>query len=219
MFIIKTGMRPEFQIAKAFTGPNTLVLTGIQTAADIEKQMPADCMGIMSFGLCGGLADGVEVGATFLATNVVCNDGTFQADAAWNARIYTKVRASEVHWWSTGEFNTADSLAERLAIWHKTGCVVIDDETYAVAVAAKKRGIPFVACRVVSDGNKSPALPDAARNALDATGNANIEEVFASLAKDPSQLPAMLEIAREYNVSIGELRTVAALIGPTFFAP
>jgi adenosylhomocysteine nucleosidase len=217
---IKTGMKPEYDIARAFAGKEdgntTLVLTGIQTAADLEKVVPTDCTGVMSFGLCGGLADGVEVGASFLATNLVTPDGTYQADAAWNARLFAKTRAVEVHWWSTGIFNTADSRDQRLSIFTTTGAAVIDDESYAVAVFAKDRNIPFVCLRVVSDGTKIPDLPPAARNALNTAGDADIEEVFASLAKDPAQLPSLIEIAREYSISIGELRTIAAIIGPSF---
>lgn len=212
---IKTGMTDEFNIATAYAEKGTLILTGLQSLATLEQLVPQTCTGIISFGLCGGLSPGAQIGQIFIADTVITPTQTYQADIAWRKRLFAKTKAYERHWYSSGIFNTADTPEQRAALFKLTGCWVIDDETAFVAQFAANRNISFQVIRAVSD-SATDTVPPAARNALNSNGSSNIEEVLASVIGDPSQIGDLMRIGQEYYKSLAELRTCAIQIGPTF---
>jgi hypothetical protein len=216
MLVIKTGMPAESAIATTYAAPGTLVLSGIQTIASLQKLVPANCTGIISFGLCGGLSPQARIGQIFLGDVLYGPQGeTYDADPVWGHRLFLKTKAYMQHWYSSGIFNQADDPAQRAALFKATTAWIIDDETLAVAQFARVRGISFQMMRSVSDG-ANDTVPPAARNALNSDGSSNIEEVLVSVAADPAQLPDLIRIGEEYYQSLAELRTAAIMIGPAF---
>jgi adenosylhomocysteine nucleosidase len=214
--VIKTGMTDEQRIAQAYAAPGTVVLTGVQTVAKMQQLISPNCTGIISFGLCGGLAPAPIIGQIFIGDILIGPNGeTYQADPAWRQRLFAKTKAYERHWYSSGLFNTANTPAERASLYKSTGAWVIDDESLFVAQFAKARGIPFQILRSVSDA-ASDTVPPAARNALNQNGSSDIEEVLKSVVPDPEQIPDLIRIGNEYYQSLAELRTAAIQIGPTF---
>lgn len=220
---IKTGMSSELAVAEQYAAPDVLNLTGTQTVATLQQNVPADCGGIISFGLCGGLAPEFDaggnpqcvVGQAFIYDRVATPDAVHQCDAAWRQRLFAATRYFERSCWSSGEFNTANDAAQRAALFAQTGCWVIDDETRAVAEFAAARGIPFIGLRVVSDGAEDN-LPPAVINALNPDGSDDVEAVLESVLEDPAQILALIETAQEFQKSIAELRTAAITVGPHF---
>ncbi len=218
--VIKTGMQPEANVARASAAKGTLILAGIQTLADLRKNVPRDCGAIISFGLAGGLTAGdarhpLVVGQTIIADKLLTPDGIYLPDPEWRRRLFARTKAYEHVWWSSGIFNTADTPAQRKTLFDQSGAWVIDDESIFVGQFASERGIPFAIMRTISDG-ADDTVPPAARNALNSNGNANIAEVLMSTLSDPAQLPDLIRIWREFNLSIAELGTAALMVGPTF---
>ena len=211
---IKTGMTSEEQVAREFFR-DALILTGVQTSADLAKNVPEDCEAIVSFGLCGGLSPDAQIGQAFIYDRVVTPGGTFTCDQNWQHRLFTATKYYERGCWSNGQFNTADSIQQRGDLYNSTGCWIIDDESYAVAYFAAGRQIPFVGLRVVSDGAEDN-LPPAVINALNPDGSDNIEAVVSSIISDPEQIPDLIRTAQEFNISIAELRTAAIQVGQNF---
>ena len=210
---IKTGMSREAKIAEACAAPGTLVLSGMQLAADLHRLVPSTCTAIISFGLCGGLAPEVQIGQIFVAKVLVSPEGEYAADAKWGARLLAKANAYQCNWWSSGVFNTANDLVERAALFSSTGCAVIDDETFVVAQFAQERGIPWQALRVVSDC-VACFIPPAARHALGTDGRWKIGEVLKSVVLHPGQIPYLITLGRNFYKSIGILRRTAIQVGP-----
>jgi adenosylhomocysteine nucleosidase len=217
MLVIKTGMQSEYDIAKRYADPSALILTGIQTAADLKRNVPQNCTGIISFGLCGQLS-GEVIGQAFIYDLIRTPAGDFMPDPDWRKRLFAATRYVECRCWSSGKFNTANTIADRAALYAQTGCCAIDDETYAVAGFAAARNIPFIGLRVVSDGAEDN-LPSAVLSALNPDGTTDIEAVVLSVIKDPLQVPALIKTAREYEKSLGELRRAIIDAGPLLQAP
>ena len=215
MIVVKTGMASEYAVAKEYAAPDVLVLTGKQTIANLVVNVPPACTGIISFGLCGGLADIAKIGQAFIYDVVQTPAGNFICDEAWRKRLFAATKYYECHCWSSGSFNTANTVAERAQLYAQTGCEVIDDETFAVAQFAASWNSPFIGLRVVSDGAEDN-LPPAVINALNPNGTDDIPAVIASVISDPDQIPALIKTAQEYEKSIAELRTAAIAAGPTF---
>ena len=218
MLCIKTGMVMEERIARSYAAPGTLVLTGDMTVADLDRVVPYDCEAIMSFGLCGGIGTLPVVGQCFLATTMVTPSGNYHSDPAWLHRLFTKTRAYEVHWYSSGLFNTANTPEQRASLSASTGCQIIDDESRAVYEFAARRGIVAAAMRTVSDGAEDN-LPPAVIDALGKNGSTDILEVMKSIILDPAQIPSLIKTAQEAKVSLDTLEAAAKQVGPTFQWP
>jgi adenosylhomocysteine nucleosidase len=215
MLVVKTGMQSEFNLVKQFAANGVMLLTGVQTTADLEKLVPQEAKAIISVGLCGGISPDAQVGQIFIADTLVTPNGNFEADVAWRKRLFQATKAFERHWWSSGQFNTANTPEQRADLFKSSGCWVIDDETYAVAQFAKNRKIPFQAIRSVSDGTDSN-LPPAVISALNTDGSINIWNVIASLCSNPFQIPALVQTALEARKSLSTLKTTLGQIGPNF---
>jgi len=215
MLVIKTGMASEFRVAKKYAAADVLVLTGILTVDALRKSVPSNARAIISLGLCGGLAPSIAVGDVVLAGIVDTPDGEYETDRGWTQRLYECTGALGVRWWSSGDFNTANNKIERDALFAKTRCQVIDDETFAVAQFAKERKLALAALRSVSDGEHDN-LPPAVVDALNANGTDNLEAVIWSVVTDPLQVPALVKTALEYKKSMDALDRVCRQVGSNF---
>jgi hypothetical protein len=220
--VVKTGMQCEHDLAqKYFNDPHTLHISGIQSVQSLSKLIPASAESIISFGLCGGLGpveDGPVVGQAFIYNRCVTPDGVLKADPFWCHRLFLKLKYFERGCWSSGIFNTADTLEQRAALYTQSGCWVIDDETYTVAQFANTRGMTWAGLRVVSDG-PTDTVPPFARNALKVDGSVNIPAFIESMLTDPGQLALLPRLVSEYNLSMAELERAAIDVGPIFQAP
>lgn len=214
---VKCGMSAEANIARHHAGSNATILFGEQgdTVEALEANVPRDVQGIISFGLCGGLSPLTHVGQAFICSTLVTPDDTYRADMPWRKRLFAATRYFERHWWSTKVFNTANTLDQRKALYEKTGCWIDDDETWAVAEFAKRRGIPFQALRVVSDGGREN-LPPAVTDALNMDGTFNIGAVAKSIILDPWQIGSLVGTAHDFFESLQQLATAALAVGPDF---
>ena len=226
--VIKTGMVVEQQIARKYAAPGTLVLTGEYTASALEQAVPLDCRAILSLGVCGGLAPQAQIGQAFIydrvatpipyVTAAVTGGPTpiyRSCDVEWRKRLFAATRYYERSCWSSGQFNTANDEPERADLFARTGCWVIDDESYAVAQFASRRNIAFIGLRTVSDGAEDN-LPPAVINALNPNGTDNLYQVILSVLEDPAQLPALLQTATEAKRAFDELETACMQVGPNF---
>lgn len=217
---IKTGMDVEDRVAKTYAAKDVLVLTGEYTADQLAALRPQNCSGIVSFGLCGGLWTGAQIGQAFIYDTIVTPTASFACDAAWRRRLFAATKYYEAHCWSSGDFNTANTVEERAALYSRTRCQVIDDESFAVAEFASRLGVPLMGLRVVSDGAEDD-LPPAVLDALNSNGTTNIWDVVDSLFTEPIdpatkqlQVAELIKTAGEYNTSVAELRTAIVQAGP-----
>ncbi|MDQ2802234.1 MAG: hypothetical protein M3Y41_05965, partial [Pseudomonadota bacterium] len=86
--------------------------------------------------------------------------------------------------------------ADKRRFWLELGCAAVDIESAAVAEIALHRVLPFAVLRAVCD----PAdynVPSAALAALSRRGRVNLPRVLASVARNPSQTPALFVLAKD----------------------
>lgn len=217
--VIKTGMSVEAAIVKKYAAPNILQLTGEYDVDALDKAIPADCQAIISIGVCGGLSPQTQIGQAVIYDRIVCPDGTYACDPDWQKRLFAVTKYYERGCWSSGQFNTANDVQQRAQLFANSGCWVIDDESFAIAGFAHRRGISCIGMRTVSDGATKVTggnLPPAIINALNPDGTDNLWEVVQSVAEDPAQIPALLETALNAKRSFDELETACIAVGPNF---
>jgi Phosphorylase superfamily len=190
--------------------------------AQEEAGLPNDVTGIISFGLCGGLRQSAAIGQGFIYTSVATPDDQYFCESCWRERLFAVTKYYEARCWSSGEFNTANDPEQRKALWLRTGCGVIDDESRAVAEFAASRDILFAGLRVISDGAED-RLPPAIINALDPRGGNDVLAIVKSLWTEPIdpatgvlQFDELVKVAQEADFAMAELSTAMKAIGPYF---
>lgn len=159
------------------------------------------CCGIISFGTAGGLAPDLEPGALVVAQSVCSSFGTLPVDDAWSARIVEAIAATPLGRVTrrgpmAGVAEPVKSEAEKRSLYSSTGALAVDMESHIAGAIATARGLPFAVCRAIVD----PAwrtLPPAATAGLRDDGTTAIGPILRELARQPSQLGAMLKLAAD----------------------
>lgn len=216
---IKTGLTAEDMTAKEVASFDTVFLTGQMTVADFEAKVPHIVTGILSFGLCGGLAPGLSVGGIALASVLIDGKTIYRPNGLWTGRLASALNIKPIPYFSTGEFNLANTPTQRAELYNQYGCSAIDDESGPMAEFAKRRGIAFAVLRVVSDA-WNDTVPLAARNAVNADGSSNVGSIIAWLEAHPDQAGGQIldlaKTAMEYNQSLAVLLQTGQTVGEYF---
>ena len=151
--------------------------------------------GLMSFGVSGALETYTKAGDVVVAV-AAYKDPTdiFFADGAWSRRLVANL-AGHVRF-SLDRFGYSSRVvatAEAKTALRKTGAGAVDMETWVVAQAARRHGLPWVAVRAISD-TSTEDLPPAALAAMTPSGHIDLGAVIQSISVDPAQLPALLRL-------------------------
>ncbi|KQV49673.1 squalene--hopene cyclase [Massilia sp. Root335] len=173
--------------------------------------------GIMSFGCAGGLDPGLACGTCIVATGVLTPDGIVAADPGWTRALLARLPGARLALLAGVDAPLATSAA-KASLWRAGGAVAADMESHAAALAARRHGIPFAACRVVLD----PAwrsLPACVLAGMDGDGVAAPWPMLRGLAAAPAQLGAVCALARDAWVARRTLRRVRACLGAALALP
>ena len=204
---ILTGIAAEARLARRITGLVTCSASIPARAPGLLTAMlQAGATALISFGIAGGIAPDVPSGTLILGTRVIGpDDEAYDTSPAWREGLQAQLpnaRLGGIY----GSSTIIASVAEKAALFAKTGALAVDMESLAVARAAKAAGVPFGVLRAVAD----PAhhiLPEAALVGLNEKGEPAIIPVLRSLARSPRQLPALILVAQDSG------RAMRALLG------
>jgi len=210
------GMTRE---AKILTGAPVVIgggdLGGL--TGRLEDELRGGVAGVVSFGLCGALDPTLKVGDLVIGEAVADADDSFEADAAWAARIAVLLPEAKVGRFARAERPVA-SAAEKAELRQRTGAIAVDLESFPVARLARWFGVPFAVVRAVSDA-ADRALPPAAQVGLGVDGRPAIGPVFASLRANPWQIGALIRTALEAEDGFHALERARQLLGPRLAGP
>ncbi len=211
--LVVTGLARE---ARVLTVPQTNVVFGgadrDAIRRNIDSAIDDETAGIISIGICGGLAPSLAVGDTVLADEIVSASGRHGVDARWSDRIAMRLPKA-VH----GVIAASDTIltdpAAKAALHAATGALAVDMESELAGEAAFARGLPFAALRVISDA-ASDALPPAALVAIRPDGTVALGAVLRSLLAQPRQIPGLMKTARDSEIAFARLLRCRDLLGP-----
>ena len=168
------------------------MVLGCEQTPLVTMLLPTD-RGVISFGICGGLAPGLGPGACVIASSV--SDGTraWATDKAWTQRLARLIPNAIV-----GPFLGVDApileVAAKSRLHKRHGAVAVDMESHVAAAAASARGLPLVVVRAVAD-EATCALTTAALAGRRADGSVNVAGVLAALGKQPGELVPLIRLA------------------------
>ena len=200
--IAATGLKAEARIAERSDFVKAIVGGGDEKrlASLIAQSLVDGPLGIISFGIAGGLRPGLASGTIVVGTSVVHGGKTYLADVPWSDRLFEAL-----------------PKAESGAIAGSTTIVAEPDQKRALYMStgafATKYQVPFAVLRVIADSS-SQRLPTAAVNGLNPDGTPNIAAVLRSLAVRPTQLWDLLRTATATRQAMKGLLRCHRLLGP-----
>jgi adenosylhomocysteine nucleosidase len=210
MILAVTGLQRERRI---LSGPGVEVMT---RGGDLDRLAPG-IRGIISIGIAGALAPGLQIGTWVVASAVRDGDAQLPADPDWAGRLIVRLPAVQ-----RGVLLGVDAIAataeHKADLRRSSGAIAVDMESHLVARAARRHGLPFAVARVISDA-ADRTLPPAARAGMKADGGVNLPAVLGSLLAKPSQLPALIRTGWEAEQAFRALLRGHRLLGPGLAGP
>jgi adenosylhomocysteine nucleosidase len=214
--IAVTSLSLEARIA---LGPGVSVICeqASRLVAALETAIERGAAGIISFGIAGGLAPELVPGDWVVGSAVAADHARHPADQRWAGRLLEALPGAILAEIAGADVPIATSLDKR-RLHDRTGAVAVDMESHIAGRIAAAHKIPFAICRTVID----PAhrdLPPAALVGLRHDGTPDVLAVARSLARQPSQLPALGRIAVDACAARQALRRGRSLLGAGLGCP
>ena len=187
-----------------------LVISGMGEAAAAQAALALVAAGagaLLSFGLAGGLDPALAAGAVLLPRAVLDETGTLLAACeSWREQLAAHRSAAAGTLLSLARpLTTQDEKAQARA---RSGAVAVDMESAAIGRVARERGVKFAVARVVVD-TATDSLPRSVLAATDPRGAIHAARLVAGLLRRPSEIVALLRLARRYRQAIVALRVLA----------
>ena len=173
--------------------------------------------GILSFGCAGATDPSLRPGDCLLASSVWSTAGTIAVDRAWLRALRARLPEAREGLLAGLDIPLATSR-DKARLWQETGACAVDMESHAAALAARRHGLPFAACRVVLD----PAwrsLPACALAAMRPGGGTDIPALLRGLAAAPHEAAALAALALDAWRARRALRRLAVRLGGALAPP
>jgi len=214
--IAATGLGAEARIAARLANVVTVAGGG---EGDRLERLIGEAIGhggraIVSFGIAAGLMPGKIAGTCLIGNEVVHRGVRYAADAAWTSRLKAAIGEAELAT-IAGVDRPLRNPAEKHALQAATGAIAADMESHIAARLATKHGLPFAMLRVVAD-QAGRDVPPAALAGMSNDGTVDVKAVLASLARTPSQIPALVGVAAETGRAFAELLRCHRRLAPGF---
>jgi adenosylhomocysteine nucleosidase len=216
--LVATGLSLEARIA---SGPGVVTVCSggdpQRLRVLLSQANPRHLRAVISFGLAGGLNPALRAGDIVVASDVVSDGKSLAADPAILAAFATRLsrgRAAPEPSSIVGWDVVVSDPVEKAAL-HQAGAHAVDMESHVAAEFAAAHGLPFGVVRVICDPAER-AVPPFAQRALGTSGGIRMPAIVGSLARNPSQVPALMGLGRDFAIALVALRRSRRLLGLHF---
>ena len=203
------GSSPE--VALSGIGPHA-------AGAAAEQLARSGAAGLVSFGYAGALKPSLRSGSLVLPESIVQADGTrHETDSTWLAALMAAI-APDVAVISGSLLSMPHMLTsaeDKHAAHIATGAVAVDMESAAIAAAAERHNLPFIAVRAVLD-EADHTVPSAILAAVDESGTVGLGRLVLALLARRREIATLIPLARAARASNQTLMAVCRLGGPRF---
>lgn len=211
--IVATGFTREVRTVE---GPGIVAIAGGGVAERLEDRLDAaarqGAAGIVSYGLSGGLADGLRVG-DWVVGNRITGAVDHECDPAWRDAIAARLPGSRIGgFFADGRM--IDTIAEKRALGVNHDALTVDMESHVVARVAKAHGLPFAIVRIVSD-EVDHLLPHAITVSMRPDGGFDRARMRAA----PEQMRDVVQTMKQFLIGFRGLRRGAKLMGERLAFP
>ncbi len=204
---------PALRIIQAGPGPQACTRA-------VSRAVAQGAGALVSWGFAGGLTRELGSGGVLLASRVIDGSGRqLRGDDAWRERLQNRMPAGlDVR--NDGLLLASDTVlltpADKALAAASSGAQAVDMETFALAAAADKHGLPWVAVRIVLD-TSTDSLPRGVQQCVDANGTLRWRGVLRLLAQ-PGGWHGLATAARCSRQARASLAVLARALGPVAFA-
>ncbi len=209
--IVATGFTREVRTIQA---PGIVAVAGggapDRPERPLHEAAEKGAVGIVSYGLTGGLADGLRIGDWVVGTRIA---GAIEHDChpVWRDALAARLPGAR-----TGAFfadgRMIDTVAEKRALGQRHDALAVDMESHVAAGVAKAHGLPFAIVRIVSD-EVGHLLPHAITVSMRPDGGFDSAAMLKSLAARPSQIADVTRTMALFARGFRGLQTGAKLLG------
>jgi hopanoid-associated phosphorylase len=210
--IVVVGLAFEARIAARSAKKVVCAGAGRDLALAVHDSIDADCGGLMSFGVAGGLQPDLTPGTCIVASDVISGDRRYSTDADWSQRLLQSIPKSQSGV-VAGAAGPVATSAAKSALHRATGAVAVDMESHIVAKVAAERRLPLAVLRVVCDP-AARALPDVAFRSVRADGTTDVMGLLRSLARQPRHVPALIRVALDARSARATLLQCGQALAP-----
>jgi adenosylhomocysteine nucleosidase len=213
-----TGLVKEARIA-AGRGIRTFVCGGGGATVNdaLERELAHGALAVISFGIAGGLAEGIASGTWLIARSIVTAVARWPCDAAWTRMLSERLPGALTADLAGADAPVIEPAAKR-TLRGATGAAAVDTESHIAAALAARHGLPLAAFRVVAD-DALQRLPPLAMVALATDGTIRGAAVLGSLVRTPAQIPLLLRTAVDAQAAFRALLRGRRLLGPGLAYP
>jgi adenosylhomocysteine nucleosidase len=204
-------MRAEARLLRPLGGAAPIAVSGATPEGAreaVELLIRSGARQLVSLGFAAGLDPALRPGDVLVPSRIVAWGHDYLPDLSLCARLGGVTPGGLLH--SDVPVTTA---ADKQALHAASLCVALDMESGVLAQAAEKAGLPFAALRAICDP-AGRTLPAAAGVALTPTGGIAVSPILASLLREPTQIPALIALARDAAAARRALAQRIPLIRP-----
>jgi adenosylhomocysteine nucleosidase len=184
---------------------------------ETERLVAEGAAALVSFGLAGGLAPGLQTGELLLPHTVrSAGSESWSVDPVWRERVCTRLarggfepKAGAL----VGSDRIVSTASDKRALFDASGAQAVDMESHEVATVAAASGLPFLVIRALADPHDQ-VIPQVAREALRPDGRIRVQATFGGLLRRPSELIALFRLARQSVLALVCLRRGVRIAGP-----
>ncbi|WP_415716413.1 phosphorylase [Maridesulfovibrio sp.] len=183
---------------------------GIARAAEAAAMLCAEKPDLLlSIGVSGGLAPGIDAGSIIAATTIHSDIAEFNSwhETENDLKLRNEL-ISACGKIQCGKLITAAKPVltpqEKLFMFERTGAMAVDMESIAVAQAAKQAGIPFGCIRAISDDFKR-GIPEESLAGVNENGQTQLSPILKAIIKRPGLILELIPMGRDYSKALKAL--------------
>lgn len=215
--LVVVGLKRE---AACAAGEGVTTLCSGADAARLRQRLDAlggtDFSAVVSFGLAGGLDYALRPGHVVVADAIVSGEARRDTHSRLSSALMKGAGAAGCKVTSgaiVGVDAPAMDPAAKAALREDARAVAVDMESHLAEEFARRRNIPFVALRAVSDP-AARALPPLVARALTPEGDIHALGVARELIRGPRQLGGMIRAGLDSRAAFVSLGRCGPLLGP-----
>ena len=215
--IVATGFTRE---VRTIEGPGVVAIAGGGVAERLEAALHQaasnGASGIISYGLTGGLADGLKIG-DWVVGNRIAGAIDHDCHPGWRDALASRLPGARIGaFFADGRM--IDTIAEKRALGVDHAALAVDMESHVAARVALAHGLPFAIVRIISD-EVDHLLPHAITVSMRPDGGFDRTRMRASLASDPAQMRDVINTMAQFAAGFRGLRSGAKLMGERLAFP
>lgn len=174
---------------------------------------------LISWGIAGGLDEGVRPGSVILPPRIVAEDGAVIAtDARWRARLKSMlpVGLAVLERDLAGVAHVLTRPADKARVAASLDAAAADMESMAIGEAADSAGVPFLAIRVVAD-SAADSLPEDVERFVRPNGEIDRMYACTSIVRRPENLRLLMRLGRCSRIAHRVLEELARSLAGRHF--